>query len=731
MTALLLGFSAALLAARGELAWAAACVLGSFAMDGLDGALARKFGVTSPFGAQLDSLADLCGFGVATPLLAYHWMNDAAPQYLIVPTCAILAASAMIRLARFNVQPKDTRYFSGLPAAVPPVILAGAIQLGVEPSAGYVGLIGGLAVLMVTTFPYAKIGRLVGLPWWVWPISVTAVIVSPMTACGLLSAVYVASGPVLWATERFRRDDPALVVDPPEAAPDTADPIDPIELSPGSHVRVAVVGAGFAGLGMAIRLKQLGIEDFVVLERADDVGGTWRDNVYPGAACDVPANLYSYSCAPDPGWTHTFPTQPEIQRYLRRCVAQFGLEPHLRLGHDVLAAEWNDDSTRWCVDTSKGQLTADLVVIASGPLSEPATPSIPGLEQFTGVTVHSANWVPSHDLKGKHVAVIGTGASAVQFIPEIQPDVARFYVFQRTPPWVIPRWDRTKSGVEKALFRRLPSMQRLARAVVYLWRESLILGLTVNTRMLKPVEWLARSHLRRQVSDPALRAALTPDYALGCKRLILSNDYFPAITRDNVELVTSGIDEVRRHSIVSADRTERVVDMIIFGTGFESAHSPIAGRLRGRNGRLLADIWHDTGAEAYLGTAIAGYPNLFMLLGPNTISGQNSTLLTMEAQVEYVIDALRFMDQAGVAAVEVRAEAQASFVVDVRRKMTGTVWLSGCRSWYLDDRGRNTTLWPGFTRSFRQRTGRFDHESYVLRGRDSKPLDSPPAETAH
>ncbi|MEO3813222.1 NAD(P)/FAD-dependent oxidoreductase [Sphaerisporangium sp. B11E5] len=484
------------------------------------------------------------------------------------------------------------------------------------------------------------------------------------------------------------------------------------------HVRVAVIGAGFAGLGMGIRLKQRGIDDFVVLERGDDVGGTWRDCVYPGAASDVPSNLYSYSFAPEPAWTSTFPSQPEIQRYLQRCKAEFGLERHLRTGHEVLASEWDDGSARWRVTTSKGDLTADVLVVATGPLSEPAIPPVPGLDRFSGAVFHSAAWDHSHDLDGKHVAVIGTGASAAQFIPEIQPKVAGLYVFQRTPQWVMPRWNRAKPVVEKRLFRRLPVVQRLARTAAYLWRESLFLGLAFDPRVLRPVEWLARRHLHRQVRDPGLRAALTPDYRLGCKRIILSSTYFPAITQANTELVTSGIREVRRNSIVSADRTERVVDTIVFGTGFEPANTAIAGRLRGRDGRLLADAWRE-GAEAYLGTAIAGYPNLFMLLGPNAVSGQNSSLLTAEAQVDYAIDAIRFMDESGTAAVEVRAEAQASFVADVQRMLIRTVWASGCRSWYLDARGRNTTLWPGLTRAFRRQTRRFDHENYVLRARPS------------
>ncbi|GIF42953.1 hypothetical protein Axi01nite_72640 [Actinoplanes xinjiangensis] len=723
VSVLLLGAYAILLASSGELRWAAACLLGCFCLDGLDGALARRFGVDSPFGAQMDSLADLCGFGVATPLLAYHWLHGTASAYAIGLACAMLAACAMVRLARFNVVPKQVRHFSGLPAAMPPVILAGAILLDVEPAGGHIGLISGLAVLMITTVPYTKFAPLLTLPRWVWPATGAALVVRPTATLGTMIAGYLVSGPVLSIVRRFARSVPAAAgPQPARSASATVAARDPVR----SHVRIAIVGAGFAGLGMAIRLKQSGIDDFVVLERAGEVGGTWRDSVYPGAASDVPSNLYSYSFAPDPNWTRTFPTQPEIQSYLNRCAVQFGLDRHLRAGQEMLTSEWVDDAAHWRVDTPAGSLTADVLVVATGPLSKPALPYLPGLERFTGAAFHSATWDPSYDLRGKRVAVIGTGASAVQFIPEIQPEAAELFVFQRTPPWVIPRWDRHKTDLEQGIYRRLPIVQRLARTLVYLWRETLLLSLTSGQSMLKPAEWLARRHLHRQVEDPSLREALTPDYRLGCKRVVLSNTYYPAVSQPNTRLVRSEIREVRPDSIVCADGSEHLVDAIIFSTGFESANMPIAARLRGRDGRLLADDWRD-GAQAYLGTAVSGYPNLFMLLGPNSVSGQNSSLLTMEAQVEYIVEAVHLMQRTGVVAVEVSREAQASFVSDVHRRSIGTVWVSGCRNWYLDARGRNTTLWPGLTRSFRQRTRRFDVENYVVHAGVRKP---PPAASA-
>lgn len=704
---LLLGLCAILLTETGELGWAAACILGCFGLDGLDGALARRFSVATPFGAQMDSLADLCGFGVATPLLAFHWLHGSAPEFVVASACAMLASCAMIRLARFNVVPKDARYFYGLPAAMPAVILALAILLGLAPADAYLGVIGGMAMLMVTTIPYPKFGPLFASPWWLLLVAIAAMPENPTLAFTALVAVYLLTGPAMLAVNRLQR--PAPVHTPRAASVKKSGPLEP-------RVRIVIVGAGFAGLGMAIRLKQAGIDDFVVLERAEDVGGTWRDSIYPGAASDVPSNLYSYSFAPDPAWPRTFPSQPEIQDYLHWCTTEFGLERHLRPGHEMLSSQWLHNAACWRVNTSKGCLMAEILVAATGPLSKPALPQLKGLESFAGTTFHSAQWDPSYDLHGKRVAVVGTGASAVQFIPQIQPEVAKLSVFQRTPPWVIPRWDRHKSVLELGIFRALPFVQRLARAAVYLWREALILGLAYDQRWLKPAEWLARRHLRRQVEDPELRAALTPDYRLGCKRVVLSNNYYPAITQPNTELVPSEILEVRKDSIVCVDGTEHPVDTIIFSTGFESANMPVGARLRGRGGRLLADDWR-AGAQAYLGTSVTGYPNLFLLLGPNSVSGQNSSLLTMEAQIEYVIDAVRFMEQTDIAAVEVREEAQTSFVSEVQHKSIGTVWVSGCRSWYLDARGRNTTLWPGLTRTFRQRTRRFDRENYMLRGR--------------
>ena len=480
---------------------------------------------------------------------------------------------------------------------------------------------------------------------------------------------------------------------------------------PRAHTRVAIVGAGFGGLGAAIRLRQRGYHDFLVFERAASVGGTWRDNTYPGCACDVPSHLYSFSFAPNPGWTRSFSPQAEIWAYLEDCATRFGVRPHLRLEHDVRAAAWEERGRRWHIDTSQGSYTADVLVAAPGPLAEPAVPKLPGLEAFQGTAFHSARWDHGHDLTGRHVAVIGTGASAAQFVPEIQPKVARLYLFQRTPPWVMPRRERAISALERRLYRAFPPAQRLARSGIYWGREALAVAF-LHPALMRLGHRAALRHLRRSVPDPALRAKLTPTYTMGCKRVLLSNTYLPALTRGNVEVVTDGIQEVRPGGIVTRDGTERRVDTIIFGTGFRVTDLPLAEKVRGRGGLTLAEAWQGS-PKAHLGITVAGFPNLFLLLGPNTGLGHTSVVFMIECQVRYVLDALAYLDRAGVAAVEPRPEAQEAFVAAVDARMRGTVWLrGGCHSWYLDATGRNSTLWPGYTWQYRLRTRRFDPASY-------------------
>jgi cation diffusion facilitator CzcD-associated flavoprotein CzcO len=481
-----------------------------------------------------------------------------------------------------------------------------------------------------------------------------------------------------------------------------------------AHVPVAVIGSGFAGLGMAIRLKRQGVEDFIVLERAGDVGGTWRDNTYPGCQCDVPSHLYSLSFARNPDWSRTFSMQPEIEAYLRRVAEDYDVRRHIRFDHDVTSAVWDEDRARWTITTPHGSLEADVLVSGVGALSEPSIPELPGIGSFEGAVFHSAQWDHDFDPEGKRVAIVGTGASAIQFIPRIQPKVASMAVFQRTPPWVMPHPDREMSRVERRIYRTLPFAQRLMRDGIYWAREAFVIAF-MRPKLMRQGERIARRHLAKQVEDPALRRKLTPSYRMGCKRVLLSNEYFPTLQKPNVEVVTDGITEVRSRSVVDAAGVEREVDAIIFGTGFRVIDMPFADRVTGRGGVKLAEAW-EGGMKAHKGTSIAGFPNLFMLLGPNTGLGHNSVVFMIEAQIEYVAEALRTMRERGATSLEVRREAMEAYDAEVQRRLQGSVWnTGGCASWYLDDQGRNSTIWPGFTWPYRRRMLDFDAAAYELR----------------
>lgn len=483
------------------------------------------------------------------------------------------------------------------------------------------------------------------------------------------------------------------------------------------EVRVAIVGTGFSGLGMAIGLEQAGIDDYVVLERADDVGGTWRDNTYPGAACDVPSHLYSFSFAPNPNWSRTFSAQGEIHAYLRDCAERFGVTDHLLYGHEVTDAVWVQDEQRWHVRTTAGRVAAEVLVAGMGPLSEPSIPALAGLERFRGTVFHSARWDHEHDLSGERVAVIGTGASAIQVVPQIQPRVGELQLYQRTAPWVMPRSDRPVTRAERWIFRHFPPAQRAVRNAIYWAYESRVLALALRPALLKVGERVAKLHLRRQVPDPALRAKLTPDYTMGCKRVLISSDYYPSLTRENVDVVTEGIREVREHSIVTADGTEREVDTIVFSTGFHVTDPPMAKLVRRLGGRTLEEAWNGS-MSAYLGATMSGFPNLFAIIGPNTGLGHTSMTVMIEAHIQYVLDALRVMDEQRLASFDVRPEVQDAYNEDVQAAMKGTVWTAGgCSSWYLDASGRNTTLWPSFTFRFRRLTAHFDPADYRVRAR--------------
>ncbi len=484
-------------------------------------------------------------------------------------------------------------------------------------------------------------------------------------------------------------------------------------MSDARHVRVAIVGAGFGGLGAAIRLLQDGERDLVILEKADDIGGTWRDNTYPGCACDVPSVLYSYSFAPNPQWSRSFSGQQEIWDYLRGCVERFNLRPFLRLGVELLDAAWDDTAQRWSIRTSDGELTADVLVAATGPLCEPRIPDLPGLESFEGAVFHSARWRHDLDLTGRAVAVVGTGASAIQFVPRIAPEVERLVVFQRTPPWIVPRSDRALSRWEHAAYKRFPVLQRIARTAVYLSRELLVFGM-LHPRIARLQQRIGETHLRRQVPDPQLRARLTPDYAMGCKRILISSDYLPALSRDNVRLETHEVVQVLPQGVVGADGTEHAVDTIVLGTGFHVTDQPIADRVIGRDGRTLAEHWQGS-PQAYDTVTVTGFPNFFLVLGPNSGLGHNSVVVMAEAAISHLVAALRHLRRTGAAALEPSPAAQSAFVREVDRRMRGSVWTAGgCRSWYLDRTGRNSTLWPGFTIPFRRRLRALVADDYLL-----------------
>ena len=479
-----------------------------------------------------------------------------------------------------------------------------------------------------------------------------------------------------------------------------------------AHVRVAVVGAGFAGVGAGIRLREAGMTDFVILERAGAVGGTWRDNTYPGCTCDVPSHLYSYSFAPNPDWSHSFSRQPEIQAYLDAVTDRYGMRPYIRFGTELAGVRWDPSAARWRLQTSRGDLTADVVIAAAGPLSTPSTPDIPGLDTFPGEIFHSARWDHRADLAGQRVAVIGTGASAIQIVPAIQPVAARLTLFQRTPAWVMPRRDRRITDAEKWLYRRVPLTERAVRAGLHASREALVVAFVKQPALFGTARRISLRHLARAVPDPDLRARLTPGYMMGCKRILLSNDYYPALTQPNTELVAAGLAKVDGSTLIAQDGTARDADVIVFATGFHVIDMPLARRITGADGVTLAEVWGED-MRALRGTTVAGFPNLCLLIGPNTGLGHNSLIHIIEAQLDYTLDYLAALDRLGAAALDTRPDAEQRWCDDVRRRMASTVWATGgCASWYLNAAGRNPTLWPGSVGRFRRATRRVDLAEY-------------------
>jgi cation diffusion facilitator CzcD-associated flavoprotein CzcO len=471
-------------------------------------------------------------------------------------------------------------------------------------------------------------------------------------------------------------------------------------------VRVAIIGAGFSGIGMACGLLRSGVTDFVVLERAREVGGTWRDNVYPGAACDIPADLYSFSFAPNPDWSHRYPRQDELLAYLRDVADRFGVTPHIAFGTEVADASWDDDERRWTITTNAGTWTADVLVSGAGPFVDPAWPDIPGLASFGGPRVHTARWDPALEVAGRTVAVLGTGASAIQLVPELRRRGARVVVLQRTAPWVIPRHDPPTTAGRRRAFRRAPWRQRLSRARFFARQEANFPAFAVPL-IGRIGEAAYRRHLRRQVADPELRERLTPRFRIGCKRILISSDWYPALASPEVDLVTERVERIEPDAIVTADGVRHPADVLVAATGFHVTSPPIAARIRAR-GTALAERWtpHMT---ALRGTTVPGFPNLFVLVGPNTALGHNSMVYVIEAQIRYALQALAELAARGSRTLEATPEAGRAYAERLDGALARSVWQTGgCVSYYQAADGANPTIWPHSAVAFARTVRRLD-----------------------
>lgn len=481
------------------------------------------------------------------------------------------------------------------------------------------------------------------------------------------------------------------------------------------YVDVLIVGAGFAGICMAIKLKEQGKRSFVVLERAERVGGTWRDNSYPGAACDVPSFVYSYSFDQNPEWSRMFSPQAEILNYIKGCVSKHQLEGDIELNSSVNKAVFNKEEGLWHVYTQKGDhYTAKAVLGATGPLNKAQFPDLPGMNSFKGAKFHTSHWDHSYDYKGKKVAVVGTGASAIQVVPSIAADVEHLTLLQRTPAWVTPRPDREVKEWEHKMFKALPFTQNIARTLVYWQLEVRAFAFTKYPGILDRIGKLVLRHMYKSIKDPELRKKLTPNYTMGCKRVLVSNDYYPALARPNVEVLTGGLKAVTETGIVNADGTERDVDAIIFATGFQASEHNAPFEIRGLDNRDLREEWAP-GGEAYLGTTVSGFPNLFIFVGPNTGLGHNSIIHIIESQATYVLAAIDLLFKKKAKYLNVKEQVQNKYNEKIQKELGRTVWnVGGCQSWYLNANGKNTTLWPGFTVGYRQATSKFDVSKYEL-----------------
>jgi cation diffusion facilitator CzcD-associated flavoprotein CzcO len=480
------------------------------------------------------------------------------------------------------------------------------------------------------------------------------------------------------------------------------------------HCKIAIIGTGFSGLGMAIRLQQQGEQDFLLFEKEAGVGGTWRVNNYPGCACDVQSHLYSFSFEQNPNWTRMFAPQPEIKNYLEACWHKYQLQDKTMLNSAVNQLRWDEQGGLWMIESANGEhFSAQFVVSGMGALSTAAIPKVPGIETFQGQVFHSQQWNHAYDLNGKRVAVIGTGASAIQFVPQIQKQVAQLDLYQRTAPWIMPKPDRQISAREQLRFQRYPWLQKLWRGVIYGALESRVIGFAWAPKIMKLAELVSKAHIKKSIQDPTLRATVTPHYTMGCKRVLISNDFYPALAQANVQVITTGIKEIRANSIITRDGQERAIDTIIFGTGFTASDPLPRGLVFGRDGMDLLDTW-PLGPQAYKGTMTAGFPNLFFLMGPNTGLGHNSMIYMIESQIHYILGALSLLKERNIDSLEPKQEAQEAFNRKLQTGLADTVWnAGGCTSWYLHPiSGRNNLLWPDFTWRYRLITRHFDPAAY-------------------
>ena len=477
-------------------------------------------------------------------------------------------------------------------------------------------------------------------------------------------------------------------------------------------LRVLIIGAGFAGVGLAIQLQKRGIDDFLVLEKAASVGGTWRDNHYPGAACDVPSHLYSYSFEPKTDWSRKFAPQAEIVAYIQHCVDKHQLAGKIRCNTEVASAEFEQASGLWRVIGKDGEhYLAQALVSACGQLNQPAYPRIPGLESFAGEAFHSARWNHAYDLAGKRVAVIGTGASAIQFVPEIVPKVQHLTLFQRSAAYVISKPDRAYKRWELALLRRWPWLQQIDRGLKYVQHEVRALAFIHFPVLMKLFQFSFQRHLAAAIADPERQRQLQPDYPLGCKRILISNNYFPALAQGNVEIVNQAIQSITPLGVVTADGREHPVDALIYGTGFAATDFLAPMQIKGLDGVELNQAWRD-GAEAYKGISVNGFPNLFLLYGPNTNLGHNSILYMLESQFAYVLNCLDALQQQGLRYMDVKPQVQQRFNQHLQQVIRHSIWEQGCTSWYKNAAGKNTNNWPGFTFTYRQQTRHLELADY-------------------